>query len=490
VDFSGKKILIVDDEKGFLDSLSKRIELMGFIPLKTTSGTEAVELCKTHHVDLAIVDFNMPEIDGLETVSKLRKAQPDIKTVLLTGYGNKKMRQAAEALHTAYFEKDNMRLFWSFIRKMSESDKAVFFPYAGQDESAQRDQRPDEPVVESNDAKDARPEKKSQGAKSNQDPFDLIVPENKFYNRDSHWLIGGTGSMEALKRKIASAAMIESHVLIIGEDGTGKEIVARAIHSLSQRKNKRFIGVNCGMMSPETLENELWGVEGRKPTRIGLVESCHEGSIFLDNIQDLSQSTQEKLARVLSLNLMTRKGGKEPVHADVRIMAACPATVIDDLNATTFQKEFYDQLAGFVITIPPLRERKDDIAPLCSYFMDKFGKEYEKPVKTISDEVIAAFSTYAFPGNVQELANLVERAVILLDGQTIELRHLPEKFRTPAKHSELFDDQPLMSLAEMEKIHIKKVMDALGNNRTRAAEVLGISRGALWRKLKLTDESE
>lgn len=490
MDFSGKKILIVDDEKGFLDSLSKRIELMGFIPLKTTSGTEAVELCKTHHVDLAIVDFNMPEIDGLETVARLRKAQPDIKTILLTGYGNKKMRQAAEALHTTYFEKDNMRLFWSFIRKMSETDKAVFFPYAGHDETAQRDQRLDDQVVEENDTKDARPEKKSQGSKSNQDPFDLIVPENKFYNRDSHWLIGGTGSMEALKRKIASAAMIESHVLIIGEDGTGKEIVARAIHSLSQRKNKRFIGVNCGMMSPETLENELWGVEGRKPPRIGLVESCHEGSIFLDNIQDLSQSTQEKLARVLSLNLMTRKGGKEPIHADVRIMAACPATATEDLKDTSFHKDFYDQLSGFVITIPPLRERKDDIAPLCSYFMDKFGKEYEKPVKTISDEVIAAFSTYAFPGNVQELANLVERAVILLDGQTIELRHLPEKFRTPAKHSELFDDQPLMSLAEIEKIHIKKVMDALGSNRTRAAEVLGISRGALWRKLKLTDENE
>ncbi len=482
MDFSGKKILIVDDEKGFLDSLSKRIELMGFIPLKTMSGTEALEICESHHVDLAIVDFHMPEVDGLETIAKLRKIQPDLKTVLLTGYGNKKMRQAADGLHTAYFEKDNMRLFWSFIRKMSETDRAVFFPYPGQEEAIKQD--------EETEPADRLPEKKQSGAKSNPDPFDLIVPENKFYNRDSHWLIGGTGSMEALKKKIANAAMIESHVLIIGEDGTGKEIVARAIHSLSQRKNRRFIGVNCGMMAQETLETELWGVENRKPARIGLIESCHEGSIFLDNIQDMSPSIQEKLARVLSLSLMTRKGGKEPVHADVRIMAACPAAVTETLKNTAFHKDFHDLLSGFVITIPPLRDRKDDIAPLCSYFMDKFGKEYEKTVKGISDDVLSAFAAYAFPGNVQELANLIERAVILLDGQTIEIRHLPEKFRAPVRHADEFTTQPLMSLAEVEKIHIKKVLTALDNNRTRAAEVLGISRGALWRKLKQEDEHD
>lgn len=481
MDFSGKKILIVDDEKGFLDSLSKRIELMGFIPLKTMSGTEALDMCQSHHVDLAIVDFHMPEVDGLETISRLRQIQPDIKTVLLTGYGNKKMRQAADALHSAYFEKDNMRLFWSFIRKMNESDKAVFFPYPGQEEPPRQEE--DAPV-------DRLPEKKPSGAKSNPDPFDLIVPENKFYNRDSHWLIGGTGSMEALKKKIANAAMIESHVLIIGEDGTGKEIVARAIHSLSQRKNRRFIGVNCGMMAPETLETELWGVENRKPARTGLIESCHEGSIFLDNIQDMSPSTQEKLARVLSLNLMTRKGGKDPIHADVRIMAACPESVTETLKGTAFHQDFYDLLAGFVITIPPLRERKDDIAPLCSYFMDKFGKEYGKPVKSIADDVLSAFSAYAFPGNVQELANLIERAVILLDGQSIEIRHLPEKFRAPIRHVDEFETQPLLSLAELEKIHIQKVMKALDNNRTRAAEVLGISRGALWRKLKQEGEKD
>ncbi len=482
MDFSGRKILIVDDEKGFLDSLSKRIELMGFIPLKTTSGAEAVELCRTHQVDLAIVDFHMPEVDGLETLARLRKINPDIKTVLLTGYGNKKMRQAAEALHTAYFEKDNMRLFWSFIRKMNESDKAVFLPYTGSEETP-----PKAPAMATSVPV---PEKKISSTKTTQDPFDLIVPENKFYNRDSHWLIGGTGSMEALKKKIANAAMIESHVLVIGEDGTGKEIVARAIHSLSHRKNNRFIGVNCGMMSPETLENELWGVESRKPLRTGLIESCHDGSIFLDNIQDMTADTQEKLARVLNLNVMTRKGGKEPVHADVRIMAACPFAVSDEVRDSAFHPDFFDQVAGFVITIPPLRERKDDIAPLCSYFMDKFAKEYEKTVKAIADDVLSAFAAYAFPGNVQELANLIERAVILLDGQTIELRHLPEKFRSPVKHAELFEDQNLLTLAEVELQHIIKVMKALGNNRSRAAEVLGISRGALWRKLKQADVAD
>jgi two-component system response regulator AtoC len=481
VDFSGKKILIVDDEKGFLDSLSKRIELMGFIPLKTSSGIEALEICRTHTIDLAIVDFNMPEVDGLETLANLRQIQPEMKTVLLTGFGNKKMRQAAEGLHTAYFEKDNMRLFWSFIRKMSETDKAVFFPYAGEETPQREIRSDDEPVKQ---------DIKTAGTKTSLDPFDLIVPENKFYNRDTHWLIGGTGSMEALKKKIANAAMIESHVLIIGEDGTGKEIVARAIHSLSQRKNKRFIGVNCGMMSPSTLENELWGVEGKMPGRTGLFESCHEGSIFLDNIQDMNRDTQEKLSNVLSTNTMTRIGGKGPVRADVRIMAACPEEITAEIMASSFNRDFYEQLSGFVIVIPPLRERKDDIAPLCSYFMDKFGKEYGKQVKTLSEDVLSAFSSYSFPGNVQELANLIERAVILLDSPSIELRHLPEKFRSPAKHLDFTDEKPLMSLAEVEQIHILKVMKALGNNRTKAAEVLGISRGALWRKLKQTGETE
>ena len=480
MDLSGKKILIVDDEKGFLDSLSKRIELMGFIPLKATSGAEAVELCASHGFDLAIVDFQMPEMDGLETISKLRQINPGITTVLLTGYGSKKMRQAADGLHTAYFEKDNMRLFWSYIRKMNDRDQALFFPYADQDVAATEALTPGPDEM--------KQDRLAQRERIIQDPFGLIVPENKFYNKDSHWLIAGTASMETLKKKITNAAMIESHVLIIGEDGTGKEIVARAIHTLSNRKQRRFIGVNCGIMAGETLENELWGVESKTPgplpfTRTGLIESCHDGSVFLDNIQDMSVALQGKLSRVLSRNMITRKGGTEPVNADIRIMAACPKKVTDQLAKTAFHKDLYDLLGGFVITIPPLRERKDDIEPLCSYFMDKFGKEYGKQVKNLADDVLSALSSYPFPGNVQELANLIERAVILLDGPTIELRHLPEKFRDPVVH-EHSEDQLLPSLADVEQQHILKVMDAVGNSRTKAADVLGISRGALWRKLK------
>jgi DNA-binding NtrC family response regulator len=202
-----------------------------------------------------------------------------------------------------------------------------------------------------------------------------------------------------------------------------------------------------------------------------------------DLIDDMTQRMQQSLAQVMAQKTISRNPG-EVTALDIRIMAAVSDDITDLIVRETFSKDLYDLLSAFIIRIPPLRERKDDIAPLCSYFMDKFGKEYDKSVKTVSDEVLTVFNEYGFPGNVQELANLIERAVLLIDGSVIELRHLPEKFRNPGHRQAMKDDRTFLSLADIEKNHILKVTSALGQNRTKAAEVLGISRGALWRKLK------
>jgi DNA-binding NtrC family response regulator len=381
-------------------------------------------------------------------------------------------------------------MFWAFIKKLNDSARTALAPFDAEDEPQSEHPENYEGIWAKQTVD------KTEKPNTSQDSFDLIIPQNQFYSRDAHWLIGGTGSMEILKKKVANAATIESHVLIIGEAGTGKEIVARAIHSLSHRTMKRFVGVNCGVgiMVPETLDKELWGIEVQQKCAAphitpGLFESCHDGTIFLDNIQDMTLMTQGALLKALSNKTITRKGGKDAVPADVRVITACPGDVTDELKRGTFSREFYDLVTAFVIRIPSLRERKDDIAPLCSYFMDKFGKEYDKQVRSISDDVLSVFHDYSFPGNVQELANLIERAVLLLDGPTIELKHLPEKFREP-DHLAMTDDHHFMTLDEVEKRYITKVVNALGQNRTKAADVLGISRGALWRKLKQIEEEK
>ncbi|MBU0513635.1 MAG: sigma-54 dependent transcriptional regulator [Proteobacteria bacterium] len=477
------KILIVDDEERFLESISERMRLLGFEPLTATHGLEAIETAKNRDIDLAIVDLNMPDLDGLVIIAKLKEIHPDLRTVLLTAHGDEKVKQATEALNAAYFEKDDMSSLWGFIKKFrSKSGMIIITPPADVDESGGATPegmfgiRPEE--IELLAARQTLEKRKR--------PLDLPAPAIEYFQGPR--LIGETPPMQELKNSIAKVAVLDCTVLIQGETGTGKELVAKAIHNLSPRRGNRFLAINCGSFSQELLSNELFGHEkeaftGAVRTKKGMFEASSGGTLLLDEVGDTPPPMQVQLLRVLQERTIIRVGGTEEIPVDGRVLAATNQSLKKKVEAGQFREDLYYRLNGFEIRIPPLRERRDDIPPLCSYFLDKYRREFDKEVEHVSDEVIEVFMSYPFPGNVRELANVIERAVILCEDRVIERQHLPGRFKE-ADHFPPQGRQDLVTLAEMEERYIFEVLAACRGNKTRASEILGINRASLWRKLK------
>jgi two-component system response regulator AtoC len=487
VENSSKIVLLVDDEEKFLEAIGQRLKLMGLTALKASSGQESVGLAQKNNVDLAIVDLNMPDMDGLVTIGKLRDIQPGIRTVLLTGYGNEKVKQAAEALHSNYFEKDNMKSFWDYVKRISNDMEAVL--------------RPPPPLSGKSLRRPIR-RRDNLGADEIELPQPLNLPNPlesqttgfEYYHHDRLRLVGETPEMQELKRNITRAAVMDSPVLICGEMGTGKELVARAIHSRSRRKRFDFMAVNCSSFSRSLPAREIWGHEyvsstGEVVIKAGLVETNPGGTILLDDIENMPLKMQGRLLRLLREKVVVRLGGKEEVPSDIRVMVAATGDLRKKIQEGKIREDLYHRLNIFELNIPPLRERRDDIAPLCSYLLNKLGREYGKEVKYISDEAMSVLMSYSFPGNVGELESLIERAVILADDEKMERKHLPERFHM-VDHAIPQESPNFMTLAELEEQYILKVLEATRGNKTKAVEVLGISRGALWRKLKRFKEKK
>ncbi|MGD2096797.1 MAG: sigma-54 dependent transcriptional regulator [Desulfobacterales bacterium] len=475
------KILLVDDEQKFLNSIAERLKLLGFDPLKASNGPQALEFAQKGAIDLAIVDYQMPGMDGLVTITKLREINPALKTVLLTGHGNEKVKQATEALNAAYIEKDRMQDFWEIIRKSSKSGNIIVInpslsampsTAGGAYQFEGSEPPPDELMDDSAQAKD-NPVSYAAGKKSSQTRM-----------AEHLRIIGETRPMQELRRNIERLAGLDCPVVIRGETGTGKELTARMIHNLSPRRQNRFTAVNCGCFSNDLLIEELFRPRTERMQQEGTGFGSDAGGTFLlDQIEDLSPKMQLSMLKIIDSNKISLQDGIDDFPFDVRIMASSHFDLGKLVEEGKFKDELYYRLNILELLIPPLRERKDDIAPLCSYFIHKFAEELNKPVEYISEDVITTFMAYDFPGNVRELEHIIERAVILADADTISVRHLPRRFRqddvTAAGANKKF-----MTLAEMEKQYILEVLEATGGNKTKTTELLGISRAALWRKLK------
>jgi len=301
-------------------------------------------------------------------------------------------------------------------------------------------------------------------------------------------LIGNSPDMEILRKMIDQVAVSDSSVLILGETGTGKELVARTIHNMSLRADKRFLAINCGAFSEELLANELFGHEreaftGAKNIKRGLLETARGGTVFLDEIGDMPLSMQVKLLRVLQERVMMRVGGVEEIPVDIRIVAATNKNLKQEIECGTFRQDFYYRLNVITLHVPRLADRKDDILLLSLHFLRKFAKLQGKDVARISDEAAKILLSYEYPGNVRELENIMERAVTLSNGRTIENRHLPVdlqqlafRVRRPQKE--------FLTLDENERDYIIWVLKQVDDNKTKAAEILGIDRVSLWRKIK------
>jgi DNA-binding NtrC family response regulator len=443
---NGFRILIADDEPIARENLEHVLRKEGYETLSVHNGAAAIAELEKDEYDLILTDLRMQPVDGMQVLERALVLYPHIEVIVITGFAS--VPSAVEAMRKgAYY----------YIPKPYKLDEVRILVRQALEKRALRKE----------------------------------VRELKQQIRDRDkgtLLIGNSPEVDTLRKIIEQVAPSETSVLILGETGTGKELVARSIHNLSPRAEKRFLAINCGAFSEELLANELFGHErdaftGAKGVKRGLLEAVRGGTIFLDEIGDMPLSMQVKLLRVLQERTMMRVGGTEEIQVDIRVVAATNKNLKLEVERGTFRQDFYYRLNVITLHIPRLAERKDDILLLGLHFLQKIAKTQGKQVGSISDEAISILLSYEYPGNVRELENIIERAVTLSKGEVIEPHHLPAdlqqlafRVRRPQKE--------LLTLDENEREYILWVLRQVNDNKTKAAEILGIDRVSLWRKIK------
>jgi DNA-binding NtrC family response regulator len=477
-----KQVLLVDDEERLLNSIAQRMKVLGFKTFTAINGLTAIDVAMQNDIDLAIVDLRMPDMNGLVTITKLKEIKPGLKTILLTGHGSEKVRQATEALNTVYFEKDEMAAFWRHIKTIStDSGKiATARPLEAMDHlrggGVQR-----AAAIEIRPPRDPVPAEYRAAA--------IPSTPGRPVKTERLRMVGETLAMQVLQKSIARVAQLDCTVTLRGEPGTGKELAARIIHAGSMRHRHRFLAINCSIFGSEQLTGQLLGGESGNLSdairnRSGIFRTGRVGTLFFDRIEKMPPPMQTQLLHILGMTDGQRSGETTAPGLDIRVLVATGTDLAARAAAGAFRQDLCDRLKWFELLIPPLRERRDDIPPLCRYFFDYYRQELGKAVDSISPEVVKTLLDHDFPGNVAELEHIIERAVILADGKTIERRHLPIRFLQKPKPAAPAIPDHLSTLADLEKRYIVEVLDATNGNKSKTAEILGISRAALWRKLK------
>jgi len=450
-DMEKAKLLIAEDEKPQRDLLEGFLKKEGFSVEAVSNGREALQMLEGNFFDLALIDYKMPELDGLQTLREIRKRYPDFPVVMMTAYGTVEtavasMKEGALDYLTKPIDLDELLLM---LQKVIERSTLI---------------------------------------KENKELRTQLQDRYQFTN-----IVYGSPVMEEVMGLVARVAPSQATVLIRGDSGTGKELIANAIHYASPRSQKPLVKVSCAAIPETLLESELFGHEkgaftGATQRRIGRFEEADGGSIFLDEIGDLSPSTQVKLLRVLQEKEFQRLGSNLNLKIDVRVIAATHRNLEEAIQKELFRQDLYYRLNVISIALPPLRERREDISLLIDHFLKKYSEENQKSVSDISKEARALLLRYPYPGNVREMENLIERAVILCRGEMITTQDLPfhlreEKSETLWQSSEKQKSLP-ESLEEIERDSILKALHQHQGVQTKAAESLGISERVLRYKMK------
>jgi two-component system nitrogen regulation response regulator NtrX len=443
-------ILVVDDEPGVRSSLSGVLRDEGYAVEAVSSGEACLERLTRGGVDLIVLDVWLPGMDGLATLARLRERQVDAQVVLVSGHGN--IESAVRAIKMGAFD---------FVEKPLSLDKTV--------------------LVVRNALHQRRLEQENRALRARVDR--------------THTMVGESYAIRQLKEQVEMAAPTNGRVLIYGENGTGKEMVARTIHNLSRRRGSAFVEVNCAAIPEELIESELFGhvrgaFTGAVADRRGKFEAADGGTIFLDEIGDMSVKTQAKVLRVLQEQTLEAVGGTTRIRVDARVLAATNKDLQAEIRAGQFREDLYFRLNVIPIFVPPLRDRQEDIPLLADHFMAEFAREYGRRVKNFDTSARAALQQYAWPGNVRELRNVTERLMIMVPGDRISAADLgfldssgltrpPVPADAPAEKLTLHEardrfecDLILRTLAEQQ------------GNMSRTAEVLGVERSNLYRKMK------
>ncbi len=443
----GIKILIVDDERVALKNLEHVIKKEGYEVVGTESGPNALKLIEEQRFDVVLTDLRMEKVDGMQILKKCREINPDAEIIMITGYAT--LESAVEAMKKGAFHYIAKPFKLDLVRKVVQE------------------------AVEK-----VRLKKENRQLREQIESYQGRV---KIITQDPNML--------RLLETAQQIAPTDCNVLLTGESGTGKELFARYIHFNSNRSEGPFMAINCGAFTEELLSSELFGHEkgaftGATAMKKGLVEMASGGTLFLDEIIEMTPSMQVRLLRVIQEREVLRVGGTQSLKIDVRFIAATNRDIQDAIKTAHFRQDLYFRLNVISLHIPPLLERRDDVPLLSYFFLKKYAAIMKKDVTGISEDAMSLLMNYGFPGNVRELENIIERGVALTNGNTIEMAHLPEDLRALSIRTFRKKEGKIPSLEEQEMAYIKWVLGEVGMNKTLAAQILGIDRVSLWRKLK------
>jgi DNA-binding NtrC family response regulator len=434
------RILIVDDELVVRDSLGKWFLTEGYEVEMVACAREALEAILKREYDLALIDIKMPGMDGMELQNRLREADPDLLVIIMTGYAS--VDTAVQALKRGAYD---------YITKPFDPDELVHL------------------VSKALEHRQVRRE-----VVRLRENLQEIFPATE--------LVGQSSGMKRVYELVEMVAPTDATVLITGESGTGKEVVARAIHAASARRHMPLVVIHCGALTETLLESELFGHErgaftGAQYRKKGKFEVADGGSVFLDEISDISLKTQTDLLRVLQEKEIVRVGGTQPIKVDFRCLAATNKNLEELVKEGTFRPDLFYRLNVFAIHLPPLRERREDIPLLVDYFLRKHAGNMNKPVPRPSAAALDLLLNYPWPGNVRELENAVERALVIGRGGDVQPSDFPFQLHPHEAHAG-------RTLEEMERVHIERVLEECSWNLSRTARTLGIDRTTLYNKIK------
>jgi DNA-binding NtrC family response regulator len=442
-----RRILVVDDEAIARENLEHILRKEGYDVATADSGMSALKKLASTEFDLVMTDLKMKQVDGMEVLARTKEQFPDTEVVMLTAYAT--VATAIEAMQKGAYH---------YIPKPYKIDEVRMITKRALEKKALKDE--------------------------------LRVIRQDYCRRVGiSFIVGKSPKMQEIIEMVTQIAPADCSVLIFGETGTGKELLARAIHQQSNRAEERFLAFNCGAFTEELLANELFGHEkdaftGATTTKIGLLEAADKGTVFLDEIGDMPASMQVKLLRVIEEKSLLRVGGTQPIKVDIRIVAATNKDLNKEVETGGFRKDLFYRLNVVSLRLPPLAERRDDIPLLAHHFLTRYAEAQGKSIKGFSDEAMEVLVNYEYPGNIRELENIVERAVVLCNEEEILAKHLPQELGQYALKVYRQASQRFPTLEENEVEYVSWVLKQVDGNKTRAAEVLGIDRVSLWRKLK------
>jgi two-component system nitrogen regulation response regulator NtrX len=444
-------LLIVDDEPSILQSLGGLLSDEGFEVATAANGYEALKLIEAESPDLVLLDIWMPGIDGIETLKEIKKENPNIQVIIITGHGT--IETAVRATKLGAFD---------LIEKPLSIDKVIV-------------------------------------AINNALNFRRLEEENKYLRKktlEKNSINGDCNKTMELKMNIAKAAPTDTWILINGENGSGKELVARMIHHLSPRAENPLIDVSCAAIPEDLIESELFGHEkgalpGATTKKIGKFELANKGTIFLDEIGDMSLKTQAKILQVLQEQKIQRVGGSRTISVDVRVIAASNKNLEEEIEMGTFREDLFYRLNVLPIEVPPLRQRLEDIPVLVETFLTEFAVQNRGKKKDITPAALKILGDYSWPGNVRELKNLVERLAIMVEDEAIDASKIPAAYKQEGNQPTDSIETPFLEFDNLkeakmafEKEFINRKLIQNHNNITKTAEAIGVGRSFLHKKLK------